>query len=391
MTVGTGRKDEKSIKSLAHGLLVSITHYNPDRIVFLGSKESTETIKSVKRQYYKNRGEELINYEFVTIAKIDEFDECFERIKDEIGQKEDYEIVIDYTSGTKTMTMSAAICSMLYHKKLSLVAGKRGVNGIVIPGTEKIVEQSLYSAYDKILLDRVKNLFNSYRFGEAKTILSQIIVFDEKEKYEKLIDAYDLWDKFDHKAAFEILGGIRDERFSQNKSFLGRLNHSKQDRMKFILADLLNNAFRRIEEGKYDDAVARLYRAIELISQIKLAEEGLNDLSDKKFTMDDLKGRKVDTSRYEKYADDKGRLKVGLEKKFKLLKDLGWKEADTVYLENNELKNLLKKRNNSILAHGLEPMDRATAEDLFEKVRAYARIVLPELDDLMAEANFPKL
>ena len=376
MTVGTGRKDEKSIKSLAHGLLVSITHYNPDRIIFFGSKESTETIESVKKQYYENRGEELINYEFVTIAKIDEFDECFERIKDEIGQKEEYEIVIDYTSGTKTMTMSAAIFSMLYHKKLSLVAGKRGVNGIVIPGTEKIVEQSLYSAYDKILLDKVKNLFNSYRFGEAKSVLNQIVILDEKEKYEQLIDAYDLWDKFDHKEAFRILGGINDRQISQNKGFLGRLNRVEKYET-LILVDLINNAYRRIEEGKYDDAVARLYRAIELISQIKLAEEGLNDLSEKKFTMDDLKGRKVDTSRYEKYADDKGRLKVGLENKFKLLKDLGWEEADTVYLENDELKNLLQKRNNSILAHGLEPVDKATAEDLFEKVREYATIVLP--------------
>jgi CRISPR-associated protein (TIGR02710 family) len=392
MTVGTGRRDEKSIKSLAHGLLVSITHYNPDRIVFFGSKDSTETIESVKRQYYENRGEELINYEFVTIAKIDDFDECFERIKDEISQREEYEIVIDYTSGTKTMTMSAAICSMLYHKNLSLVAGKRGVNGIVVSGTEKIVEQSLYLAYDKILFDKVKNLFNSYRFGEAKSVLNQIVILDEKEKYEQLINAYDLWDKFDHKEAFRILAeiSISDRQISQNKGFLGRLNKVEKYET-LILVDLINNASRRMEEGKYDDAVARLYRAIELISQIKLAEEGLNDLSEKKFTMDDLKGRKVDTSRYEKYADDKGRLKLGLENKFKLLKDLGWEEADTMYLENNELKTLLRKRNNSILAHGLEPVDKATAEDLFEKVRAYATIVLPELDDLMAEANFPIL
>lgn len=37
----------------------------------------------------------------------------------------------------------------------------------------------------------------------------------------------------------------------------------------------MNNAYRRIEEGKYDDAVARLYRAIELIAQLGLINEGL--------------------------------------------------------------------------------------------------------------------
>jgi len=261
----------------------------------------------------------------------------------------------------------------------------------VIPGTEKIVEQSLYAAYDKFLFDRVKNLFNSYRFGEAKTILSQIIVFDEKEKYEELILAYDLWDKFDHKAAFERLKEVRDERISQNKGFLGRLNHAEQNRMTFILADLLNNASRRIEEGKYDDAVARLYRTIELIAQVKLLDYGLDDLSDKKFTMDDLKEKKIDPSRYATYADDKGRLRLGLEKKFELLKDLGWEEANRIYLENKRLKDLLKKRNNSILAHGLEPVEKETAEGLFNEVKEYARIILQNIDELMECARFPEL
>ena len=389
MTVGTGRRDEESITSLAHGLLVSITHYNPDRIVFFGSKESPATIESLKKQYYENRGE-VLNHEFVTIDKIDEFDECFDRFKDEICKKEDYEVVIDYTSGTKTMTMSAAICSVLYHKKLNLVAGKRGENGIVVQGTEKIVEQSLYSAYDKLLFDRVKKLVNSYRFGEAKSVLNQIVILDKKEKYEQLIDAYDLWDQFDHKEAFRILVEISDTQFSQNKSFLGRLNRVENYET-LILVDLINNASRRIEEGKYDDAVARLYRAIELIAQIKLAEEGLDDLSEGKFTIEELKERKVDIRRYLVYADDKGRLKLGLAKKFKLLGDMGWEEADTVYLGNNKLKDLLKKRNSSILAHGLEPVEKETANELFDEVKKHAKIVLPELDDLIEEARFPTL
>ncbi|MBE9593515.1 MAG: hypothetical protein IMF19_08540, partial [Proteobacteria bacterium] len=100
---------------------------------------------------------------------------------------------------------------------------------------------------------------------------------------------------------------------------------------------------------------------------------------------------KVDISRYEEYADENGRLKLGLENKFKLLKDMGWEEADTVYLENKKLKNLLKKRNSSILAHGLEPVEKDTAKELFDAVNVYAKIVLPELNELMEEARFPKL
>ena len=169
MTVGTGRGTEESIKSLVHGVLSAIIHYNPKTTIFFGSDESNVTIDSLKEQYREEKKKELIDYEFITINDVDDFDECFSRIRKKIGEYEGYEITIDYTSGTKTMTMSAAICSMLYHERLNLISGKRGRDGIVIPGTESQREQNLYPAYDKLLFDRVKDMFNSYRFEEERS------------------------------------------------------------------------------------------------------------------------------------------------------------------------------------------------------------------------------
>lgn len=394
MTVGTGvgLDKEKKIRSLAHGILASILHYSPEKVVFFGSEESLETVESLKGQHLEAKSAGLNNYEFVTINNIDDFDECFDKMKDKIEEHGEHEMIIDYTSGTKTMTMSAAICSMLYHKRLSLVSGKRGENGLVIPGTEKIIEQSLYSAYDKILLDRIKDLFNLYRFGEAKDALRQIVVLErgQRENYERLIEGYDFWDRFKHREAYEKIEPVKDKRISQNKGFLGRLN-KEEHRIKFILVDLINNAGRRIEEERYDDAVAVLYRAIELIPQIKLLGYELNDLSEEKFTLEDLKQREVDTREYEKYADDRGKLKFGLEKKFELLRDLGWKEADEIYLGNKKMKGLLQRRNNSIRAHGLEPVEKEVAAELYEKTKECARIIVPNLEKLREEARFPKL
>jgi CRISPR-associated protein (TIGR02710 family) len=394
ITVGTGigLDKEKKVRSLAHGLLTAILHYNPENIVFFGSEESKETVESLKSQYKEERKAELSDYDFVTLNNIDDFDECFEKIRQKIEDNEEQEIIIDYTSGTKTMTMSAAICSMLYHKRLSLISGRRGENGIVMPGTERIMEQSLFSAYDKILLDRITGLFNLYRFGEAKDALEQIVVLDkeQRENYERLIEGYGLWDRFKHRAAYERLEKVKDNRISLNKGFLGRLN-KEEYRIKFILVDLINNASRRIEEERFDDAVAVLYRAIELIPQIKLLEYGLNDLSEEKFTIDDLKQRAVDRREYEMHADEKGKLKLGLEKKFLLLRDFGWKEAEEIYLENKKVKGLLRKRNNSIRAHGLEPVEKEVAEDLYEKTKEYARIIVQDLEELLKESRFPKL
>ena len=394
MTVGTGvgLDKEKKIRSLAHGLLASILHYSPEKVVFFGSEASKETIESLKGQYLEEKREELNKYEFVTINNIDDFDECFDKIKEKTEGSEGYEIIIDYTSGTKTMTMSAAICSMLYHKRLSLISGKRGENGIVIPGTERIIEQSLYTAYDKILLDRIKDLFNLYMFGEAKDALRQIVVLEreQRENYARLIEGYDLWDRFKHRAAYDRIKLVKDDRISLNKGFLGRLN--KEDfRIKFVLVDLINNAGRRIEEERFDDAVAVLYRAIELIPQIKLLDYGLDDLSEEKFSVDNLKQRDIDAREYEIYADEKGKLKLGLEKKFLLLKDLGWMEAEDIYLENKGMRGLLQKRNNSIRAHGLEPVEKEIAKDLYEKTKEYARVIVPDLEELLENSRFPKL
>lgn len=121
-------------------------------------------------------------------------------------------------------------------------------------------------------------------------------VQDEFDLLETLVLAYSFWDKFDHlKAAsyFSQLHGKFDIRWqidtSNSKEMIFKIakqkekfGHSREILDKFleeILADLLANADRRAQEGKYDDAVARLYRAVEVISQMLLAR------------------RKIDTSR----------------------------------------------------------------------------------------------
>jgi len=398
MTVGTGRRTEESIKSLAHGILSAITHYNPDKIVFFGSDESKETITSLKDQYYEEKRKKLADYEFITVSGVDDFDECFERMRRKIEEYEGYEIIIDYTSGTKTMTMCAAICSMLYHKRLSLISGKRGKDGIVIPGTEKPGEQNLYSAYDKLQFDRVKDLFNSYRFEESRSTLNQIVILGEKETYEKMIDAYDQWDKFNHQAAFEILKDISDSRVSQNKAFLGELVHKIN--LKYFIIDLINNAARRIEEEKYDDAVARLYRTVELVAQARLMDMDLIDKNRFKDNMAfvirlDILKERLDDEVVNKHCngqkdDDlkRGIIKLSLYKSYALLHDLN-DDLGVKFDEDDTLQTLLQSRNSSILAHGLRSVEKDVAERLFEKVIEYAGIAL--LDELVGKAAFPRL
>ena len=70
--------------------------------------------------------DECYDYEFVENEAVDKFTEYFNEFKSKISELEDdYRILIDYTSGTKTMTMAAAFASMIFRKELFFVSGKR--------------------------------------------------------------------------------------------------------------------------------------------------------------------------------------------------------------------------------------------------------------------------
>ena len=396
MTVGTGVGiSEEKVKNLAHGLLTSILNHNPDKVVFFGSEESKETIDELKNQYLAEKGEKFgeENYEFVKINYIDDFYDCYTSIENKLKYYKDHEIVIDYTSGTKTMTTSAAIAAMLYQKKLFITSGRRGKNGVVIPGTEEIKMQNLFAAYDKYSMDRAKEAFNSYRYEEAKNYLNQIVALEGKEEYMKIVDAYDLWDKFNHEKAKDVMEKIKikNQDFNRNKSFIGKLCSKKKKKEiveNFLIADLLNNAKRRIEEGKYDDAVARLYRCVEMIAQYRL--KSVYNLNPSEIKFGDLETKSVDNlEKYKMKKNENGIIKLAMKNSFELLKDL--KDEVGNIIDDKELKELIKKRNTSILAHGIDPVEKEDAEKLYQKTFEISQQVVENLKPLMKLSEFPKL
>lgn len=393
MTIGTGVGGEEGVQSLAHGLLKSILHYKPDCTLFFGSELSKNTVESLKTQYHEHVGKEMEDYQFVRLLDVDRFDECFQKIRQEILDRESWEIIIDYTSGTKTMTMSAAIASVLYGKDLTLVSGERGQNGLVSTNTEEIKTQSLYSAYDKILNDKMIDAFNHHRFETALKQINDIVKLNQRESLLKIVQAYNNWDKFHHQEAFDLLRNIKvnvkDEgAFKRNKEFLGTLVNARDVKEYYLLADLINNAQRRCQEGKYDDALARLYRAVEFISQIRLKKEYGIDTSD------------VDLDRIPDFVQEKyqkkmknSKIAIGLREGYKLLRELN-DDLGGLFISDNRLFDLLNKRNSSILAHGFEPITGERVEEVKElngKVIYLGGILYPGLDDLMYKAEFMKL
>ena len=416
MTTGAGR-DDNDLENLVIALSHSIHHYKPDKIIFFGSKNSEGMIKKI-RQVCESHKKPINDTNFIELSNIDSLTDCFNDICEIITAHHDDEIIMDYTSGTKSMVAALCMAGLLHRKKLTLTSGKRDATGKVRPGTTKVVEQPLYDAYDKIYFENVKRDFNTYRFDSALDSLKEIVIRNGKPDFENIINGYKKWDLMEWDDAYDLLKNINpdkflSERFRNNKQFLGTLvslkNRTNPEKKRerdtirnpkepyiMILADLLNNAHRRINEGKYDDAVSRLYRATELISQIMLFEKGIDEINDRIYFSDIEKHVKnpSDLLKYEERIDkqDTGGLRkdMGVRAKFQLLKDMGdergWKRYST-------LRSDMEKRNQSILAHGLRPVGYETAKVFQESVVEFSYDIFgrEKMEDLIEKSKFPIL
>jgi len=393
MTVGTGHTNSETRRSsLSHGLAFAIDRHRPGQLVFFGSDQSKKTVKEIKEEFLEMTGKALPTYKFVEIHEIDSITACIRAMDEEVraikGRKQ-----IDYTSGTKTMTAAAAIVATLHHVPLYIVEADRGKDSNGISGTERIREQTLFPVYDHILCEKAVREFNAYRFESAIHTLKDTVVLEEKEKYLRIFEGYAAWDRFDHEGAFKILGDLKDDRISMNKAFLGKLTRKNDLKQKapMQLADLVANAQRRIEERKYDDATARLYRAVELVAQIHLLNHGVDDIS-KNLRVDDLRTylSAADMEECHQKAKDNGALLLGVRDKYALLQKMGCANA---WVEYETVMGFLTKRNTSILAHGLTPVDREFVSGFYDRVLTLAKSACGKLEfgKELENATFMKL
>ena len=410
MTVGTGTNlniNEENSQNHAQKLYYTINKIRPDKVIFFASDKSKGTVEYIEELFQKDNDEFILDedYQIVIINAIDDLNTCFEAYESKIWELDyeddgDYDIIMDYTSGTKTMSAAMASCGMFYSKDLISVGGDRST-GEVSRGTEIINYQNIYKIYDKFALMRTRNNFNANRFRACIDILNYIVDLNiHKDSLMHLCKAYYAWDNMDFEDAYEHLRKVNlnqvefmevknDIKF--NLKALGNIINSKSVNLKncYILASLINNSIRRSEEFKYDDAIARLYRSFELIAQIELTKYNIkssdidvsvlkqNNVSEE-FIMD-----------LEKTRED-GKIRIGLEKDFLLLNELG-NDLGKYYVENeSKIKNLTRKRNNSILAHGLDSLTQNDFDEFLDIVLNLSYSLDKDMKKFIKQTKFAK-
>ncbi len=445
MPVGTGFGIEERIQSLAHGLQFLITEINPNLVVFFGNERSIKTIQSIKKQYInenfikngKNGNVQFKQCLFIPLNNVDDFDECFNKFSQAIDLFENSEVIIDYTSGTRTMTIAAGIAGTLYDKELRFVGGERGIHHIVEKGNEVNLNPVLDKVNDKEKFNDALDYFNNHHIQSAKNSLENIkLECDEnsttltKENYFKiellkhLMDAYNYWDSFNHKEAFNsfkdfqrTLNDFQDWdsekrviNFFNNKLQFKKFpnyvawehnldalaiinNPNSKKKYLYILASLINNAQGKYEQKYYDDAIARLYRATELIAQIKLFELGVDHLNLLPEQVEKIK-TKYPLLNFDK--SEEGVVKFnGLGNTFKVLRI--YEPQNSIngkslikYYDESKIKDLIDHRTSSILAHGLSNKNKNDFIDFYNSVVDFAKLLDEDMGFYLTDTSFPK-
>jgi CRISPR-associated protein (TIGR02710 family) len=160
--------------------------------------------------------------------------------------------------------------------------------------------------------------------------------------------------------AFAERAATLAEHINVNLSFLGKMQGKKLSVENVV--DMLENARRRIaDQGRYDDGVARLYRAVEMWHQWRLQEQ--YSLSTKEVEWNRLDQR---TQQLFLEATRLTQLPETLDlQRARTLDGILTGEVDE---DDKILRDLLQQRNSSILAHGLKPIAEKSATRFLECV-----------------------
>ncbi|MER2511053.1 MAG: TIGR02710 family CRISPR-associated CARF protein [Nitrosomonas ureae] len=268
-------------------------------------------------------------------------------------------IVADYTGGTKSM--SAGLVMAVVESPgidLQLVTGSRADLIKVQDGSQFSDKADYERMRYRRLIEPYRQAWKRYAYSEAVAGLDNFRppggLRNEYTRFRELSRAFTEWDNFNHKEALGILQtfapGLSDH-LKKYISIVKQLNDNDQGKCDAArLFDLYRNAERRAAQGRYDDAVARIYRLIEWSAQWLLKTRAGIETGNVK--PEHIPAHLALTQ------NRKGLWQAGLFNAWQLvMHHTKGPAADFIAQQENTLRGHIEARNTSILAHGFAPIE----------------------------------
>lgn len=385
-------------------LVAAIQQLQPSFVLFIASKTSSNTVDgsgtpcsskpdlalpSIVAQTDLGKDQ----YRIVQLTDVDDINLCYQEILTELSlldqQFSNYERIADYTGGTKTMTATMALAAVQQGWQLTLVKGMRTDLQQVRSGTEALSRINAWEIHVNLGLSNAQQLFNQCAYASAaqtlQNFLSGGILSSELQtrlnQWIAVCRGFDAWDRFDHQLAYHLLEPFAGKMVDQWK-FLKILVGKRKGSGYEPVIDLLANAERRYARGRVDDAVARLYRAMEKIAQVRLSQQS-PPLDSGHLNVDWLP-----ESLRNAYQ---GKEKLALRESYELLAKLSDPVGKAYEAEKSHILDALNLRNESILAHGDRPLTAKDFQKMRKLIEGLLNAIETEIGSSLVPIEFPKV
>lgn len=263
-------------------------------------------------------------------------------------------VVVDYTGGTKSMSAGAFLAAALENAELQLITGPRVDHVRVRDRMEHAVRLDTTGLAEVFAVRAARAAWLRHDYREAAHALDTLHRPTRDARCARALSlAFADWDDFRYADALEKL-----QHFGRHVPALmgplGRLARSGTDRQPpdpLQGYDLWLAAERRAAGGRYDQAVLLLYRCFEWIGQWSLRVHHALDASG------------VVTDRVELadlgHLDHRSRRVFPLHTVWTALERLDGPMRETAKKTALPRMTYTQLRNDSVLAHGLNPLDEA--------------------------------
>lgn len=259
----------------------------------------------------------------------------------------------------------------------------------------KIKEENEKSNNNLIKIFRI--LFNNHDYDSMINMISLMnFKNNEEKKLIAVINFYKDWDlfeydniiKYNYQGLPEVFQPINEKHLENLRTLKKICSEYKEYR---LVIDLINNAKRRNEEGKYNEAIIQLYRALELATQIKLKKVYKIETDNVNLNrLEELKINKHFIEYLKNFTNSYNNIHLSLKEQLYILK--GLKDPMGKFYWNNQdlFTDIIEMRHSSLLVHGNTNITVIQYQEYEYLVKEFVSKINKNIKKCIKNTEFPK-
>lgn len=378
LTVGTGTTTAAGHSDVAQGLANTIVRVRPRKfwLVPSSSPQSVPVADIIRETVAGQAGPESFqpwseSCRYRVIEKPDSLEDCRSTIRAVIEQaksqrRQGEQLVVNPTGGTKQMSAGATLAALDEAvDQIHFTVGER-VDGVVKTGTESIESFDLAAFLAERDLGVARELFSAGAFASAAALLGRH--HSMRRQQNKALCCHE-WLRFNYRRA-ETYAATFSEQIRTHLHDLAKADEFSPTR----LGDLLASAESLDRWEDHEEALARYYRAAELLAKARLsgldlrppyrAEQLLKLLPPEAGSRRDIRSKAAH-----------GEMFLTLQLAWHVLRDLGDEMAQDYF--RSGLEQHLKPRHDSVYGHGQKPVGPEQTAQVEQRLRRLLSVHLP--------------